>query len=170
MRIEIAKIAKVNPKHFNFKLKKSFEIDVVYHTDDKVVILGDFTAEQEQEIKDLYSEISSQEWHYDLEFMNEFTAEKYSINEEKGRGYKHKISGTLSNMVTAGLITLDQANLYGDGTKKVRENLNDGYWHSAYTEHIKHTPIPELEGIHEEVRIYIRDYVNDKYPTDFQIP
>jgi len=170
MRIEIAKIAKVNPKHFNFKLKKSFEIDVVYHTDDKVVILGNFTAEQEQEIKDLYSEISSQEWHFDLEFMNEFTAEKYSINEEKGRAYKHVISGTLSNMVTVGLITLDQANLYGDGTKKVRENLNDGYWHSAYFTHIQYTPEIELEDLHEQIRLHIKDHVNTKYPEQFKIP
>ena len=167
--IEIDRIPEVDPKFFNFKLKNSFQIQSVYHTDNKVVILGDLTLEEKQEILDLYTSVSTQNWSIDLEYMNQFIAEKYSINEEKGRKYKHYISGTLSNMVNAGIVTIEQAEIYGLGTKAVREHLNDGYWHSAYFAHVSFTPAQELQSLHDEIGLYIKDYVNTKYPESFKI-
>ena len=105
----------------------------------------------------------------DQNYMDEFVAEKYMINEEEGRKYKNLISAKLSNMVTLGVITLEIANAYGDATETTRHYLSEGYWHSAYYTHDAHTPPVELAVIHEEIKQHIKDYVNNKYPPVFHI-
>ena len=64
----------------------------------------------------------------DQEFMDNFVAEKYELNELEGRKYKNLISAKISNMVTMGLITVEQAETYGESTSVVRGFLSEGYW------------------------------------------
>lgn len=106
----------------------------------------------------------------DQEYMDNFVAEKYVINEEAGRKYKNLISAKISNMVTSGIITLEDANSYADSTEKTRHYLSEGYWHSAYFSHMEHTPSDTFLGnLHIEVSKYIRNYVNTKYPSNFHV-
>ena len=170
MRIEISKIAGVNPKHFNFRLRNSFQVQSVYHTDTLVVVIGDFTTQQEQEIIDLYNNTNTMDWTIDSEYMEDFLTEKYELNKIAGANYINRVSAKINLIVQSGLVTVEEAEEYGENTNEVRSELSDGYWHSAYFKHIAYTPINELASIHEEVRVDIRDYVNDKYPQDFQIP
>ena len=105
----------------------------------------------------------------DQDYMDEFVAEKYAINEEEGKKYKNLISAKISNRVTMGIISLDSANTYGLATEPVRHYLSEGYWHSAYYAHCSYTPSAEMLQIHNEVKDYIKNYVNTKYPANFSI-
>ena len=105
----------------------------------------------------------------DQDYMDNFVAEKYLINEENGRAYKHLISGRITNMVTSGVITAEESQVYSAQTKEVRDFLSEGYWHSAYYAHILIVPDDKFKDTHEEAREYIKNYVNSKYPENFFI-
>ena len=169
MKIEIQLNPQVNPKHFNYQVKNLYNAESVYHTDTLAVVIGDFTAQQEQEIIDLYNNTTDLDWSIDNEYMEIFLAEKYEANKIEGSAYISKISAKINLIAQAGTVTVLQAEEYGDNTSTVRADLSHGYWHSAYYKHIAYTPITELTDIHEEIRVYIRNYVNEKYPVDFQI-
>ena len=68
-----------------------------------------------------------------------------------------------------GIISVTEAETYGKLTAKVRAFLTEGYWHSAYYEHIKIIPDFTLEALHLEIKTYIKEYVNAKYPSQFNI-
>jgi len=105
----------------------------------------------------------------DQEWMDNFVAEKYVINEDEGRLYKHLISGKITNMVTSGIITSEESQIYSEKTKAVREFLNDGYWHSAYFAFETITIDGNLLTLHNEAKEYVKNYVNTKYPLNFYI-
>ena len=170
MQIRIEKKEEINQKYFNYKIKNLYQIESIFHNGTEVVVVGDFDEEQEQEIVDLYNSTTDQDWYQDPAFMEDFLTEKYELNKLAAGHYINRISAKMNLIVQSGAVTVEQAEEYGKQTEGVRIELSSGYWHSAYTKHVEYTPISELENIHEEVRLYIRDYVNDKYPADFQIP
>jgi len=169
MQIRIEKKEEINQKYFNYKIKNLYQIESIFHNGVEVVVVGDFDEQQEQEIVDLYNKSAVEDWHQDVSFMEDFLTEKYELNKLAGGDYINRISAKINLIVQSGLVTLEQAEEYGEQTKGVRTELSSGYWHSAYTKHVDYTPISELQDIHEEVRLYIREYVNEKYPLDFQI-
>jgi hypothetical protein len=105
----------------------------------------------------------------DQNYLDNFVAEKYAINQSEGQLYKHLISAKITNMVTNGIITSEQSQVYSETSKDVRLYLSEGYWHSAYYAHVVQVPTPEIESIHFEVLEYIKNYVNTKYPPNFFI-
>lgn len=109
------------------------------------------------------------ELYKNAEYLDNFVAEKYAINQNEGQTYKHLISAKITNMVTNGLVSIEQSQVYSETSKDVRLYLSEGYWHSAYYAHVVQVPIQELENIHFEVLAYIKNYVNTKYPANFFI-
>jgi len=105
----------------------------------------------------------------DQDYMDEFVAGKYQINEEEGRKYKNLLSAKMTNRITMGQITLEDAEEYSIETEQTRRHLSEGYWHSAYYSHIAYTPTVALQDIHNEVEQKIREYVNSKYPLLFHV-
>lgn len=138
-----------------------------YDFDKDIMLLGE--QWKEPQVFALSPPDDDYELFIDQDYMDEFVAEKYMLNEDEGRKYKNLISAKLSNMVTLGSITLEIANSYGDATETTRHYLSEGYWHSAYYTHDAHTPPVELNDIHEEIKQHIKDYVNNKYPPVFHI-
>lgn len=109
------------------------------------------------------------EEYSDLNYLIDLGAESYKDSIDKGKDYVSKIASTLNVYARVGLITVSEANQYGIDTNPVTGELNKGFWHSAYYEHINITPPKNLETLHEEVRLYIRDYVNSNYGGVFSI-
>jgi hypothetical protein len=105
----------------------------------------------------------------DQDYMDQFVAEKYAINEEEGRKYKNLISAKITNRVSSGLIPMEVANQYSIDIDNVRRYLSEGYWHSAYYADIDYIPPEEIQEIHDEIKNYIKEYVNEKYPSNFTI-
>ena len=124
---------------------------------------------KEPQIFGLTNTDTDYELYDDQNYLDEFVAEKYAINQTEGQLYKHLISAKITNMVTNEMLTAEQSQIYSSQTKEARNFLSEGYWHSAYFKLIEFTPITELAQLHEEVRIYIKDYVNTKYPPNFSI-
>lgn len=124
---------------------------------------------KEPQVFALESPDEDYELFQDQEFMDNFVAEKYELNELEGRKYKNLISAKISNMVTMGLITIEQAETYGESTSVVRGFLSEGYWHSAYFAITSFIPPEALLVIHNELKDYIKNYVNLKYPIQFKI-
>ena len=109
------------------------------------------------------------ELYEDQNYLDNFVAEKYAINQLEGQLYKHLISAKITNMVTNGTISSLQSQTYSEITKEARNFLSEGYWHSAYYAHNEQIPDAIFEDIHLEVLNYIKDYVNSKYPPNFFI-
>ena len=109
------------------------------------------------------------ELYEDQNYLDNFVAEKYAINQSEGQLYKHLISAKITNMVTNELITTEQSQIYSSQTKEARNFLSEGYWHSAYFAHLSQTPDAVFQDIHLQVLEYIKNYVNTKYPSSFLI-
>jgi len=105
----------------------------------------------------------------DQDYMDEFVAEKYAVNEEEGRKYKNLVSAKITNRITSGIIPIEVANQYTQDIETLRSHLSEGYWHSAYYADLDYTPPIEVQEIHNEVKEYIKSYVNEKYPPNFAI-
>ena len=63
--------------------------------------------------------------------MDNFVAEKYLINEEAGREYNHLITARITNMVSSGILTTEEAEAYSLQTYMTRSFLREGHWNSA---------------------------------------
>jgi hypothetical protein len=112
---------------------------------------------------------SNYEEYDDISYLIDLGTESYKESIEKGKNYVSKIASTLNVYARVGVITVSEANQYGIETNPVTSELNKGFWHSAYYELINITPPKSLEGLHEEVRLHIRDYVNTNYGGVFSI-
>ena len=117
--------------------------------------------------------LSAPDGDYELyenqEYMDNFVAEKYAINQTEGQLYKHLISAKVTNMVTNGIITAEQSQVYSLETKEARDFLSEGYWHSAYYSLVDVSPITLLSILNNQSLEYIKQYVNTKYPPNFFI-
>lgn len=109
------------------------------------------------------------EEYEDIDYLISLGTESYKESIEKGKDYVSKIASTLNVYARVGMITVSEANQYGISTNPVTSELNKGFWHSAYYEHVSINPPKSLEQLHEEVRLYIRDYVNENYGGVFSI-
>jgi len=145
----------------NFNGLSSYVSDGFYH------INGDLTSEQEDQINSFYDGL--QPYVFEDDYMVSFLKEKYYINEERGIEYCHEISAKTVMMIENGEISLDEAAINQDKGTKVIDELRKGYWHSAYLAHVSYEPIAKLQSIHEEIRIYLKNYINDKYPPTFHV-
>lgn len=116
------------------------------------------------------------EEYYDEQYMLNFLVEKYKINAELGKAYFLDLSARMSLMITNEVITLDQGEEYGQLVDKVGVELTKGYFHSAYKamaevdpSAVMVEPSAELNTLHTEIKAYLREYVNTKYPEVFHI-
>ena len=157
-------------KQFNFHIKNLYDVQSIIHTEIEVVIVANITEPQKTEIENYYNSLNGfASFYLDPEYGDVFVANKYGVNEDNGRLYNHLITAKITNMVTGGLITPEEAEIYSSETYKTRSLLREGYWNSAYYELISKTVDPKLSTITNEAIEHIKDYVNDKYPDNFNI-
>jgi hypothetical protein len=157
-------------KQFNYHLKKLYNIQSIIHTESEVLIVANITEVEKTEIENYYNLLNGYASFYlDPEFGDEFVAGKYGINEEEGRKYNHLITAKITNMVTGGLLTPEEAEEYSLQTYQTRSFLREGHWNSAYYELISKVVDSKLMEITNEAIEHIKNYVNDKYPDNFNI-
>lgn len=107
---------------------------------------------------------------YDNEdYLVSFLKEKYILNAENGSDYVYIITAKINLNIQNGIITLEQGTTYGNSVNLVINDLKKGYWHTAYYYHDAITPEADLLALHNEIKQYIKDYVNEKYPIEFKI-
>ncbi len=116
------------------------------------------------------------EEYYDEQYMLNFLVEKYKINAETGIAYFFDISSRMSLMITNEVITLGQGEEYGQLVDKVGVELMKGYFHSAYWAIASVDPATEMtepsepiNNLNEEIKGYLKEYVNSKYPPTYRI-
>ena len=105
----------------------------------------------------------------DEDYLISFLKEKYIINAENGSDYVYVITAKINLNIQNGVITLDQGTKYANDVNLVINDLKKGYWHTAYFYHDAITPDSELLTLHNEIKEYIKNYVNEKYPEQFKI-
>ena len=168
MKFEIEIKEEVSQNQFNFYLHNNYEIFSIVPYNGIISISANITEIEKTEIEDYYSLLDSN-FVLDTEYFESFLIDKYKINSETGKEFVFKITAKLNVLIQSATVTIEQAENYGLGTGNVITELERGYFHSAYFKLIEFTPITELAQLHEEVRIYIKDYVNTKYPPNFSI-
>ncbi len=112
---------------------------------------------------DLYEE------YFNEDYLISFLKEKYVLGAENGKDYVLTITAKLSLYIEMGTISIEEGEAYGAGTNNVINELNKGYWHSAYFMHIAFVPDSKLQNLHDEVSQYIKEYVNTYYPAIYKI-
>ena len=105
----------------------------------------------------------------DEDYLISFLKEKYILNAEAGSDYVYIITAKINLNMQNGVITLEQGTNYGNSVNLVINDLKKGYWHTAYYYHDSITPDPALTTIHNDIKEYIKNYVNSKYPEPFKI-
>ncbi len=103
------------------------------------------------------------------DYLVNFLKEKYILNAENGSDYVYVITAKINLNIQNGVITLEQGTEYANSVNLVINDLKKGYWHTAYYYHNAITPETELTTLHNEVKEYIKNYVNTKYPEPFKI-
>ncbi len=157
-------------KQFNYHIKNLYDVQSIVHKDDEVLIVANITEEQKTEIEEYYNSLNGfSSFHLDPEFSDGWVASKYEINEEEGRKYNHLITAKITNMVTGGILTPEEAEQYSLDTYQTRSFLREGHWNSAYYELTSKVVDPKLSAITNEAIEKIKNYVNDKYPSNFNI-
>ena len=157
----------IDHNYVNKYLSDNFNGLSSYVSDGFYYVNGELTPDDEAQIKSFYNNL--QPYTYENDYMVSFLKEKYYINAEMGTEYSHEISAKTVMMIQNGDITLEDAAINEDKGTKVIEELRKGYWHSAYLAHVSYEPISQLESIHEEIRIHLKNYINDKYPQTFHV-
>jgi len=168
MIIEISKSESVNGKQFNFYIKNKYSVSSIVTDSENVIVTGEFTEDQENEVREYYQELS-EGVVVDLEFSEKQTKEQYIKNADAGIDYVFEVSSKLLIMVQTGQVTVVEAEGYGKDCEEVNENLHKGYFHSAYLVHVSITPSSKFTDVHEEIRLFIVNYVNSNYPPVFHI-
>lgn len=157
-------------KQFNYHIKHLYDIQSIIHTEIEVLIVANITEVEKTEIENYYNSLNGYATFYlDPEFSDEFVASKYGINEEEGRKYNHLITAKITNMVTGGILTAEEAENYSLQTYQVRSFLREGHWNSAYYELISKVVDTKLSTITNDAIEHIKNYVNTKYPPNFNI-
>ena len=110
------------------------------------------------------------ELYQDEDYLVQFLKERYISNAENGSDYVFVITAKVNLNIQNGLITLEQGTTYGNLVDETINELKKGYWHTAYFKQDALTPENELLTLHNEIKQYIKDYVNEKYPEPFKIP
>ena len=105
----------------------------------------------------------------DEDYLVNFLKEKYILNAENGSDYVFVITAKINLNIQNGLITIEQGTNYANSVNLVINDLKKGYWHTAYYYHDAITPDPALTTIHNDIKEYIKNYVNSKYPEPFKI-
>ncbi len=105
----------------------------------------------------------------DENYLVSFLKEKYILNADNGSDYVYVITAKINLNIQNGVITLEQGTEYANSVNLVINDLKKGYWHTAYYYHDAITPETELITLHNEVKEYIKNYVNTKYPEPFKI-
>ena len=126
----------------------------------------------EQKEPQVFAETAPDEDYFlfdDEDYLVNFLKEKYIINAENGSDYVYIITAKINLNIQNGVITLEQGTNYGNSVNLVINDLKKGYWHTAYYYHDAITPEADLLTLHNEIKQYIKDYVNEKYPIQFKI-
>ncbi len=105
----------------------------------------------------------------DEDYLISFLKEKYIINADNGSDYVYIITAKINLNIQNGVVTLQQGTDYANSVNLVINDLKKGYWHTAYYYHIAITPEADLLPIHNDIKEYIKEYVNTKYPEPFKI-
>jgi len=105
----------------------------------------------------------------DEDFLVDFLKEKYILNAENGSDYVYVITAKINLSIQNGDITLEEGTNYGNSVNLVINDLKKGYWHTAYYYHDAIQPDTVLIKLHNEIKDFIKNYVNDKYPEAFRI-
>lgn len=105
----------------------------------------------------------------DKEYLIEVLKDKYIINAEKGSDYVYVMTAKINLNIQTGIITLKQGTDYATQGGPVINDLKKGYWHTAYYYHIAIQPEEELIDLHNEIKEYIKNYVNTTYTEAFRI-
>jgi len=105
----------------------------------------------------------------DEDYLISFLKEKYILNAEAGSDYVYIITAKINLNMQNGVITLQQGTDYANSVNLVINDLKKGYWHTAYYYQDAITPDPALTIIHNDIKEYIKNYVNSKYPEPFKI-
>lgn len=105
----------------------------------------------------------------DEDYLISFLKEKYILNADAGSDYVYVITAKINLNIQNGVITLEQGTNYANSVNLVINDLKKGYWHTAYYYHDAITPETELLTLHNDVKDYIKNYVNEKYPIQFKI-
>ena len=109
------------------------------------------------------------ELYDDEDFLISFLKDKYILNADAGTDYVYSITAKINLNIQNGVISLGQGTNYANDMNLVINDLKKGYWHTAYYYHDAITPEPALTTIHNDIKEYIKNYVNSKYPEPFKI-
>jgi hypothetical protein len=168
MKISIAINNSAHQKQFNYHIKKLYDIQSIIHKQNEVDIVGNITNEQKLEIENYYNSLDGS-FHLDAEYMQYFLKDKLILTAESGKDYIFEITARIHGLISSQLITIEQGENYLKGIDEVENELSKGYFHSAYFLHITYIPENQLLSLHEEIRIFIKNYVNTVYPPNFNI-
>lgn len=169
MTFEINLIQEVDQKQFNYHVKNLHgeKINSIIPYKGKITIKGDLTEEEKTEIEVYYASLEG--GLADLDYSQQQAKDQYIKNADTGKDYVFEISSKLLVMVYSGQVSIDQAEAYGNTCEKINKDLNQGYFHTAYLEHSSITPITEIVSLHEEIRIFIKNYINTNYSEIFHV-
>ena len=109
------------------------------------------------------------ELYDDEDFLISFLKDKYILNADAGTDYVYSITAKINLNIQNGVISVGQGTNYANDMNLVINDLKKGYWHTAYYYQDAITPEPALRTIHNDIKDYIKNYVNSKYPESFKI-
>lgn len=168
MNFEIQENEIANKDHFNFYLKKNYDLISISYKGDKVLISANISETQKNEIITFYDLLNG-DFTSDDEYLESFLIDKYKINADKGLEYVFLITAKLGLLIQHETITIVEAETYGAVASNVFRELERGYWHSAFNYAFNYTPISSISNLHNDLLYNIKDYVNTEYPEEFHI-
>ena len=98
-----------------------------------------------------------------------FLKEQYKKNVENGNDYVLEMTAKINLSIQNGVISVTQGTEYGNSANLVINDLKKGFFHTAYYYHIAIIPDSDLLPLHNDVRDYLKNYVNTYYPEPFHI-
>ena len=169
MIFNITEKVEANQKQFNYNINKQYDIQSIVNYNGVITITANITELEKVEIEVYYDSLSP-DFTTDSEYFQTYLKEAYIINSINGEDLVFENTAKLNISIRLGVITVVEGEAYGEQVKDVSSELNQGYFHSAYYKHIAVTPIISLQSFHDDVTVYLKDYVNTNYPIDFHIP
>lgn len=112
------------------------------------------------------------EIYEDKDYHIAFIKERYRTNQTNGNEYFLYLSAVMMEHIQSADISLEQAEIFGVALDRVGIELQRGFYDSAYKSLIAadYPTDPILIQVYDMMEVYLREYINDKYPDVFYIP